>query len=246
MSGVVVQTAAGELALRRPTAAEVIELEEARRYMAAPAKGAVVGRDDGTETILRCITNQTPDAARAILRKYPGLVRLRLVAAFREAGGDDAAGAVERDESVVTLDQRKTYGPEVIGLRCFRVAVVLRPMQPERYQLMERLIAQDPLRYGVPFGELARIGKEHIVSPVGAELDQLLDEHPYLSINLAQLLLEVASGVDADVLGKLPRSSMGSTKSGGAPQSEMPGSTSPPSTGSAGSESAAPPPSPAP
>lgn len=246
MSGVVVKTAAGELALRRPTAAEVIELEEARRYMAAPVKGAFVGRDDGTETILRCITNQTPAAAREILRKFPGLVRLRLVAAFREAGGDDAAGAVERDESAVTHELRKTYGSEAIGLRCFGSPVVMRPMQPERYQLMERLIAQDALRYGVPFGELSRIGKEHIVSPVGTELDRVLEERPYLAINLAQLLLELASGVDSDVLGKLPRSSTDLMKSGGAPQSETPASTSPPSTASAGSESAVPPPSPAP
>ncbi len=222
---VIVQTAGGELALRRPTEAEVIELEEARRYMAAPVRGATVGRDDGTEVILRCITNQTPEGARAVLRKYPGLVKMRLVAAFREAGGENVAKAdddgipvasgtsVLRDESAVTLDLRKNW-PDAIGLRCFGVAVVLRPLQPERYQLMERLIAQDPLRWGAPFGEVARIGKEHIVSPAKEAVDQLLADNPYLAINLGELLLQYAGGTENDLLGKLLRYSPASAKSG--------------------------------
>lgn len=225
MSDVIVQTAAGEIALRRPTEAEVVELEEARRYMAAPVKGALVGRDDGTEPIIRCVTNLAPDAARATLRKFPGLVKMRLVAAFREAGGDDAAQltddgdilaaqtSVMRDEAAVTIEQRKNW-PEAIGLRCFGVALVLRPMQPERYQLMERLIAQDPLRYGVPFAEVARVGREHIVSPAKEVLDPLLAEHPYLAINLGQLLMQYAGGTESDMLGKLLRYSPASAKSG--------------------------------
>lgn len=206
MSAYTCTTGAGVFVLRKPTEKEVLALEEARRQLLAPlpADAPIAGLDDGRDTIRACITNMAPDAAAQLLRKFPGIVKRYLVGAFR-AAGEDGLG-IERDEAAVTHAHRKTYsGVDLIGLRCFGVPVVLRPVSEERHTLVEIRAARDSVNVGVPFAEAAAVGREHMVEPK-ADSDAakaLLAAHPYLAVNLGFLLLEMASGRDADLLKKL-------------------------------------------
>lgn len=231
-----VETAGGPIELRKPTAAEVTKFEELRRIFEAPSRGPIGGLDDGREIIKGCISNLSPDAADALLRRFPGLISRKLRAAFRVAG--ESGMGLERHPAAITHELRKTYaGQDLIGLRCFGVEVVLRPMQPSRYSLMEKRAASDDVR-GVSWPEVESIAREHIVRPVDAGDDKpltvLLEQHPYLASDLGLLLIDRASGEDNDLVGKLPSSSMEPTKT----PCLTPGSTLPPSTGSDGSSGA--------
>lgn len=230
-----VDFAGGIIELRKPTPAEVLAFEEARRALEAPGAGAIGGLDDGRETIAACVTNMSPEAAAAALRKYPGLIRHKLRAAFRTVG--ECGLGLEQDPAAITHEHRKVFAAQdLVGLRCFGAAVVLRPLSPERYVLMEKRAARDAVGFGIPQTELAGIGKEHMVAPApGPEQDTLLTEHPYLALDLGELLVKLASGNENATLGKLVPSSRTLTET----SSKTPASTSPHSTGSGGSESAA-------
>jgi hypothetical protein len=155
---------------------------------------------------------------------------------------------LEQDASAITHEHKKTFaGQDLVGLRCFGVQVVLRPIQPERYALMEKRAARSG-GFGVPWPELASIGREHMLAPSclcmkksgdpdpACEQHKLLTEHPYLAPDLGALLYHMASGREDDTLGKLVPSSTTQTETSG----KTPGSCSPPATGSGGTESAGP------
>lgn len=230
----------GELVLRRPTAAEVVAFEEARRVLDAPLEatgGMAAGLDDGSEQIAACISNHSPESARAVLRRYPALIDFGLTEAFRVAGLDWAD--IERDDEAVTLDLRKQLGPDCIGLRVASQPLVLRPLSPERYLLMRKRKVSAVVRHNVPIGELASLGREHIASPAGEAAEKLLSERPYLAINLGRILLDEARGDQDRLLGKLPRFSRSASEKT-SPSSPTPDSGSQPTTGSAGTSAAAP------
>lgn len=234
------ETGVGVVVLRRPTEAEVIAFEEARRQLLAPVApdAPITSLDNGRETIRACITNMTPEAASQLLRKYPGIVKRYLVEAFRIAG--QAGDGFERDPSVVTLEQRKTYSDvQLVGLRCFGAPVVMRGISEERHTLIEIRSARDAVGVGVPFPEVAALGRELMVSPK-AESDEgkaLLAEHPYLAVDLGRLLMEMASGRDADLLGKLKSYSPPDEKTSSSP----PNASSSPDSAKAGGSEPAPP-----
>jgi hypothetical protein len=240
VSGHSVETGVGVVVLRRPTEAEVIALEEARRQLLAPVapNAPITSLDDGRDTIRVCITNMTPEAAQQLLRKYPGIVKRYLVEAFRRAG--EAGDGFERDPAVITHEHRKTFKDlELVGLRCFDVPVVLRPVSEERHTLIEIRTARDAVGFGVPFSETAAVGREHMISPK-ADSDEgkaLFAEHPYLAVDLGRLLLEMASGRDADLLGKLKSYSPPEKTTSSSPPNA---SSSPDSEKAGGSESAPP------
>lgn len=198
------ETGVGAVVLRRPTEAEVIAFEEARRLLLAPLppEAPITSLDDGRDTIRACITNMAPDASQQLLRRYPGIVKRYLVQAFRKAG--EMGEGFERDAASITHEHRKTFKDvELVGLRCFDVPVVLRAISEERHTLVEIRTARDGV--SVPFSEVAAVGREHMISPK-AESDEgkaLLAAHPYLAVDFGNLLLQMASGRDADLLGKL-------------------------------------------
>lgn len=234
---VTVQTAGGPVELRKPTAAEVTKFEELRRIFEAPSRNGIIGGlDDGRDIIKGCIANLAPDAAEALLQRYPGLISRKLRAAFRVAG--ESGMGLELHPAAITHELRKTYaGQDLIGLLCFGVEVVLRPLQPSRYALMEKRAASDQVR-GVSWPEVESIAREHIVRPqdIGDDkhMTALLEQHPYLASDLGLLLIDRASGEEDDIVGKLPSSSKEPTKT----PCLTPGSTLPPSTGSDGSNGA--------
>lgn len=234
-----VDTAGGPVELRRPTAAEVTKFEELRRVFEAPSRNGVIGGlDDGREIIKACISNMSPEAADKLLQRFPGLISRKLRAAFRAAG--ESGMGLERHAAAITHELRKTYaGQDLIGLRCFGVEVVLRPMQPSRYALMEKRAAADAVR-GVSWPEVESIAKEHIVRPLDVGDDKalttLLEAHPYLASDLGLLLIDRAGGEEEDLVGKLPSSSTEPTRT----PCPTPGSFSPPTTGSDGSSGVGP------
>ena len=237
---VTVQTAGGPVELRKPTAAEVTKFEELRRIFEAPSRNGIIGGlDDGRDIIKGCIANLAPDAAEALLQRYPGLISRKLRAAFRVAG--ESGMGLELHPEAITHELRKTYaGQDLIGLLCFKkTEVVLRPMQPSRYALMEKRAASDQVR-GVSWPEVESIAREHIVKPqdIGDDkhLTALLEAHPYLASDLGLLLIDRAGGEEDDIVGKLPSSSKEPTRT----PCPTPGSFSPPTTGSDGSSGVGP------
>lgn len=237
----------GELVLRQPTPAEVLELEEERRLLDAPLSatgGMSPSTDGGAEVLAGCVSNMSKEGARAVLRRFPGLIPSELFPAFRAVGHDFrtfwASEQWLRDDSAITHEHKKNYGGNAVGLRLFGVPVVLRPIEPERYRLMEKRKASAPVRYGVPPAELAELGRTHVVAPQGAELEQLLAAHPYLALNLGAIVLDEAAGAEDRLVGKLASFSKTSTPPPSEHSSTKPDFSLPPDSETASPPTAAP------